>query len=295
MKADLGMLLAAQRVLVADGGMGTMLFAAGLERGHAPELWNVERPDAVRSIHARYIEAGAQIILTNSFGGSRARLEAHGLAERVEELNRAAAEIARAAADSAGHLVVAAGSIGPTGRMLAPLGDLEAEEAAAMFAEQAAALAAGGVDMLWIETMSDLAEVQAAIEGCRRAAPDLPLAATLTYDTHGRTMMGVKPEQAANTLQGLGLLAHGANCGNGPDELLAALERMHAAQPEAVLIAKANAGLPRMVEGRAVYDAGPEVMADYARQARERGARIIGACCGSTPEHIRAIAAALGS
>lgn len=293
MKADLAQLLASNAVLVADGGMGTMLFASGLARGTAPESWNVDRPDAVRQIHAAYIAAGAQIVLTNSFGGTRARLSSHGLAERVAELNRAAAQVARSAADAAPHPVVVAGSIGPTGQLLAPLGDLEPEAAAEMFAEQAAALVEGGVDVLWVETMSDLAEVQAALEGCRRATPGVPLVATLTYDTHGRTMMGVTPERAAGAFQGLGLVAHGANCGNGPDELLAALDRMHQAEPSAVLIAKANAGLPRMVEDRAVYDAAPPVMAAYAREARAKGARIIGACCGSTPDHIRAIADAL--
>ncbi|MBL8133451.1 MAG: betaine--homocysteine S-methyltransferase [Anaerolineae bacterium] len=293
MTASLAQLLESQATLVADGGMGTMLFAAGLARGSAPELWNVERPEAVRKIHADYIAAGAQIILTNSFGGSRARLSMHGLADRAAELNRAAAQIARSAAQDARHPVVVAGSIGPTGQMLAPYGNLEPDDAAEMFAEQAAALVEGGVDVLWIETMADMNEVRAAVEGCRRAAPGVPLVATLTYDTRGRTMMGETPEHAAETLEGLGLLAHGANCGNGPDELLTAINRMHHAQPQARLIAKANAGLPRMIDDRTVYDAGPEVMAAYARQARANGARIIGACCGSTPEHVRAIAEAL--
>ncbi|MCK6576871.1 MAG: betaine--homocysteine S-methyltransferase [Anaerolineae bacterium] len=293
MTVSLAQLLESQATLVADGGMGTMLFAAGLARGSAPEVWNVERPEAVRRIHADYIAAGAQIILTNSFGGSRARLSMHGLADRAAELNRAAAQIARSAAQDARHSVVIAGSIGPTGQMLAPYGDLEPDDAAEMFAEQAAALVEGGVDVLWIETMADMSEVRAAVEGCRRAAPGVPLVATLTYDTRGRTMMGETPEHAAETLEGMGLLAHGANCGNGPDELLTAIDHMHHAQPQAHLVAKANAGLPHMVDDRAVYDAGPEVMAAYARQARANGARIIGACCGSTPEHVRAIAEAL--
>ncbi|MBK8019942.1 MAG: betaine--homocysteine S-methyltransferase [Chloroflexi bacterium] len=293
MSVSLAQLLETQSTLVADGGMGTMLFAAGLERGNSPELWNVENPDAVRKIHADYIAAGAQIILTNSFGGTRLRLAMHGLGDRTTELNRAAAQVARSAADSAAHPVVVAGSVGPTGQMLAPLGDLESDDAATIFAEQAAALVAGGVDLLWIETMADLNEVRAAVEGCRRVAPDVPLVATMTYDTHGRTMMGTAPEQAAAVFEGLGLAAHGANCGNGPDELLAALGRMSQANPGAPLIAKANAGLPRMVDNQTVYDAAPPVMADYARRAKAGGARIIGACCGSTPAHIRAIAEAL--
>lgn len=293
MAASLHELLQVHPTVVADGGMGTMLFASGLERGSAPELWNVERPEIVRRIHADYIAAGAQIILTNSFGANRARLSIHDLGERVVELNRAAALNARVAADAAPHPVVVAGSMGPTGALLAPLGDMEAEEAAAIFAEQAAALVAGGVDVLWIETMADLAEVRAAVEGCRRAAPDFPLVVTLTYAAHDRTMMGVTPEQVAAVLEGLDLVAHGANCGNGPDELLTALARMHQTQPAANLVAKANAGLPRMVNQEAVYEATPALMADYARRARASGARIIGACCGSTPDHIRAMAQAL--
>jgi 5-methyltetrahydrofolate--homocysteine methyltransferase len=293
MAISLSQLLDSYATVIADGGMGTMLFAQGLERGSAPELWNVERPDAVGSVHAGYIDAGAQIILTNSFGGSRARLDMHGLGDRVAELNRAAARVARSEVDRAGRAVIVAGSMGPSGRMLAPLGDLEFDEAAAMFAEQAAALIEGGVDVLWIETMSDLEEVRAAVEGARRIVADFPLVATLTFDTKGRTMMGVTPEAAARALRDFGVEAFGANCGRGPDEIEAVIEKMHAADPSAVLVAKANAGLPHVDGDRTIYDATPDVMADYARRVAAKGARIIGACCGSTPDHIRAIAGAL--
>lgn len=294
MQTTLQALLANGGVIVADGGMGTMLFAAGLERGHAPEPWNVEQPDKVRAIHRGYIEAGAQIILTNSFGGNRARLGMHGLAERAAELNRAAAQLARAEADAAAQPVVVGGSMGPTGQMLAPLGTLEFDDAVAIFAEQAGALVAGGVDVLWIETMSDLEEVRAAVTGSRQVALDMPIVATMTFDTKGRTMMGVKPEQAQSALADMGVIALGGNCGNGPDEIEGVIEKMHAATADLPLVAKANAGLPKMVDGVAVYDATPEVMADYARRVHERGARIIGACCGSTPAHVQAIAAAVG-
>jgi 5-methyltetrahydrofolate--homocysteine methyltransferase len=293
MRTTLSHLLAAQPVVIADGGMGTTLFALGLQKGSAPELWNVERPDAVRSVHAGYIAAGAQIILTNTFGGSHPRLENHGLAARVGELNRAGARLAYAEAEHAQQPVVVAGSIGPTGQMLAPLGDLEFEDAVTLFTEQAAGLSEGGVDVLWIETMSDLEEVRAAVEGCRRAAPHIPRVTTMTFDTHGRTMMGVKPEQAVKTMREYGVLALGANCGRGPEELEAVIEQMHEAAPDVILVAKANAGLPHMVGDTAVYDATPALMADYARRVRESGARIIGACCGSTPDHIAAIASAL--
>ncbi|WP_119071659.1 betaine--homocysteine S-methyltransferase [Aggregatilinea lenta] len=293
MRTTLNDLLSDGQPVVADGGMGTMLFAKGLERGSAPEVWNVERPDDVRSIHRGYIEAGAQIVLTNTFGGNAIRLGMHGLADRAHELNCAGAQLARQEADAAAQPVVVGGSMGPTGQMLEPLGDLTFDDAAAVFEAQASALVEGGVDVLWIETMADLEEVRAAVEGARRAAPELPLVATMTFDTRGRTMMGVTPERAVETLSAYNVIALGANCGNGPDELEAVIGKMHAADPAVSLIAKANAGLPHMEDGQAVYDASPDVMNAYAARVRTLGARIVGACCGSTPDHIRAIAEAL--
>lgn len=293
MKTTLQALLDSGKPIIADGAMGTMLFALGLEQGASPELWNVEHPEKVRSVHRDYIQAGAQIVLTNTFGGNRLRLALHDLADRAAELNQAAAQLARIEADAAPHPVVVAGSMGPTGGVLQPYGELAFDEAAAAFEEQARALVEGGVDVLWIETMSDLEEVRAAVEGARRAAPDFPLVTTMTFDTHGRTMMGVTPEQAVATLSAFDVLALGGNCGNGPDEIEAVITRMHAASPQAMLVAKANAGIPRLEGGVPVYDATPEAMASYAQKLRNEGARIIGACCGSTPEHIRAIARVL--
>ena len=293
MKTTLQTLLASEGPVIADGGMGTMLQAMGLARGESPESWNVERPDEVRRIHREYIDAGAQIILTNSFGGNRFRLERHGLADRAAELNTAAARLARAEVDAVARPVVVGGSMGPTGQMFVPMGTLEFDQAVEAFAEQARALAAGGVDVFWIETMSDLEEVRAAVEGCRRAAPEMPLVATMTFDTKGRTMMGVKPEQALAAISGWGVLALGGNCGNGPDEIEGVIQKMRAANDRIPLIAKANAGLPRMEDGVAVYDATPDVMAGHAARARDLGARIIGACCGSSPDHIRSMARAL--
>ncbi len=292
MKTTLQDLLVSGQTIVADGGMGTLLFARGLPRGSAPELWNVERPDDIRAVHRDYIAAGAQIVLTNSFGGSRFRLDLHDLADHAVELNQAAARLARAEADAVPQPVVVGGSMGPTGQLLSPYGTLEFDEAVNAFREQAGALIAGGVDVLWVETMSDLEEVRAAVEGIRAAAPGFPIVATLTFDTNGRTMMGVTPEKALHTLSEFGVLALGGNCGNGPDEIEGVIAKMHAADPNVALVAKANAGLPRMEGDRAVYDATPEVMGAYALRVREQGARIIGACCGSTPDHIRAIAAA---
>lgn len=287
---DLQQLLASGQPLVADGGMGTMLFSAGLAHGSAPELWNVARPHDVQHIHVAYIEAGAQIVLTNTFGGNRIRLERHDLGERVTELNTAGASLARTAADAAGHPVAVGGSIGPSGEMMQPLGTLDYAVAVDVFAEQAQALLAGGVDVFWIETMADLEEVQAAVEGCRQASADLPIVTTMTFDTKGRTMMGVKPEQALSALRELGVIALGANCGNGPDEIQMVVEQMRQHDPAMVLVAKSNAGLPHMHDGHAVYDATPDDMAAYARSAVSQGARIVGACCGSTPAHIQAIA-----
>lgn len=277
--------------VTADGGMGTMLIARGLKHGDVPELWNVERPNVIRQIHHEYIESGAQIILTNSFGGNQLRLARGGCADRMQVLNQAAGEVARQAAGD--HSVVIGGSIGPLGAFIEPMGTLAVEQATQVFAAQATALAAGGVDVFWIETMSDLNEVQAAVNGCRAAAPSMPIVATMTFDTKGRTMMGVTPEKAGQFLGNMGLVAFGANCGNGPQEIETVIAKMHAANPQAVLVAKSNAGLPHLVNGVAVYDSSPDDMGLYARHALQNGARIVGACCGSTPAHIKAIHAVL--
>jgi 5-methyltetrahydrofolate--homocysteine methyltransferase len=272
--------------LVADGATGTMLQQAGLEPGTAPERWNLENPEAVRALYRSYIDAGADMILTNTFGGTAIRLKREGLAAQVAEISRLASEVA-------GEGVLVVGDIGPTGEMLAPLGLLSYEDAVAAFAEQAAALAEGGADVILIETMSDLNEIRAAIEGVRQAT-DLPLLATMSFDTKGRTMMGVKPEQAAKALYDLGVDVMGANCGRTLTETLEAVLKMREAVPDAVLMAKPNAGLPHAEGGDLVYDVTPEVMADYARRfVEEAGVRIFGGCCGSTPDHIAAVADAL--
>lgn len=279
--------------LLADGAMGTMLFASGLQSGGAPELWNVEHPDRVAAVHAAYLDAGSQVLLTNTFGGNRLRLSLHNLEGRVAELNKAAASLLKETIRTSGIKALAAGDIGPTGGVLLPYGEMSFDEAKAAFAEQAAALVEGGVDLIWIETMADLEEVRAAVEGVRQASADIPIFTTMTFDTHGRTMMGVTPEKAIKTLSAHAPAAIGGNCGNGPDEILAVVQKMHAVHPETVLVAKANAGMPVLVNGKPVYKATPAEMTDYARQVYGAGARIIGACCGSTPDHIRAIAQAL--
>lgn len=279
--------------ILADGAMGTMLFAAGLQFGDPPETWNLEHPDVVRRIQRGYLEAGSRILLTNTFGGNRLRLRLHGLHDRVDELNRTAAILLRAEAQAAGGTALVAGDIGPSGEIVAPLGTLDYDEAVDVFREQAASLVAGGVDLIWIETMSDLNEIKAAIQGVRLAAPGIALVATMTFDTRGHTMMGVTPEDAVASLAAWGADAIGGNCGNGPDELIPVIARMRAVAPDVVLVAKSNAGMPELVDMQAVYRASPEVMAGTAIEMRDAGARIIGACCGSTPDHLRAMAAAL--
>ncbi len=290
-------LLAERGHLIADGAMGTNLFALGLETGDSPELWNVDHPDRVATVHRAFLEAGSDIVLTNSFGGSRHRLKLHHAQDRVGELNAAAARIARAEADAfagrTGRRALVAGSMGPTGELFVPLGALTAEEGVEAFAEQAAGLAEGGADLLWIETMSAPEEVTAAVAGAARTG--LPFVVTMTFDTNRRTMMGLTPDGFASFARSLAPrpTAIGANCGVGPAELVDTILGITAADPEALVIAKGNCGIPQYVDGQIVYDGTPEAMAAYARLARDAGARIVGGCCGSTAVHVKAIADAL--
>lgn len=285
--------LQSESFLVLDGAMGTMLFAMGLEQGGSPEAWNTEYPERIQEVHCQYIEAGSNIVLTNSFGGTHYRLKLHDLQDRVYELNKAAAENGRIAANNAPHPVLVAGSMGPTGELMIPMGTMSFEDAKAAFAEQARGLDAGGVDVLWIETMSDLEEVKAAVAGARSVS-DLPIAATMSFDTNGRTMMGVTGEQMVKALGDLNLAAMGANCGNNLPDTMAAVQTMHELYPDMPIISKANAGMPRMGDdGNLIYDGTPALMAGYAYHVHQQGAKLIGACCGSSPDTIQAIRAAL--
>ena len=289
-------LLATRPVLIADGAMGTNLFAQGLETGGSPEFWNLEHPEQVRAVHESFVEAGSDLILTNSFGGNRYRLMLHGAQERVAELNQAAARLARAVADAAGRPVLVAGSMGPSGEIFAPIGSLSAQDGEAAFAEQAEALAAGGCDLLWIETLSATEELRAAVAGAARTG--LPIVATMTFDTHGRTMMGVTTQAAMQLREGLPArpIGFGANCGIGPAQLIeSVLGLMRAATPDDLIVAKGNCGVPHYHDGRIHYDGTPEVMAAYACMARDAGARVIGGCCGTTAGHIQAMATALAA
>ncbi|MGB6486062.1 MAG: betaine--homocysteine S-methyltransferase [Steroidobacteraceae bacterium] len=281
-------LLAQRPWLLADGAMGSNLFARGLTSGDAPELWNTEHPQRIRELQRSFIEAGADIILTNTFGGTRHRLKLHKAEGRVAELNEAAAGLARAEAERANRIVLVGGSMGPTGEILEPLGPLSAADARESFAEQAAALARGGADMLWIETMSSAEETEAAIEGAHSTG--LPIVTTLSFDTNGRTMMGITPAELAGLSQKHHLAACGSNCGTGAAELVASIVNLAAAaDPSAILVAKANCGIPQYVDGEIRFNGTPELMAEYARLALDAGARIIGGCCGTTPEHLRAM------
>lgn len=277
--------------IMIDGAMGTMLMAAGLMFGDPPDQWNVlpDKQDKVRAVYRGYLQAGSQIILTNSFGGTSYRLKMHQLQDHVFEINKAAAALAR---EEAGDRVVA-GSIGPTGELFEPMGQMTYAGAVDAFAAQAEGLAAGGADVLWVETMSDLNEVRAAIEGARRAAPHLPVACTMTFDTRGFTMMGVSPQQAMQELASLDIAALGGNCGNGPDELEAVVYSMRKENPDLPLIAKSNAGMPVLVNGKTTYVASPDVMRHHAKRFRALGARLIGGCCGNTPAHVAAMRTAL--
>jgi 5-methyltetrahydrofolate--homocysteine methyltransferase len=294
---DLKLYLQEGCLLIADGATGTMLQSLGLPAGTPPELWNVERPDAVRTLYRSYLDAGSGVILTNSFGGSRPKLERSGsLGARCVELNEAAARLAK---EAAGESAYVAGDIGPTGELMEPYGLLKYEEALDVFGQQAQALVDGGADLLWVETMSDLNETKAAVEAALHVT-DRPVFCSLSFGASGRTMMGVAPSEAVETLWPMGLTAIGANCGEGVEVMERVLPEMHAALQERwgpgryPLIAKPNAGLPRLIDGETVFDLGPEELAAYTPRFVEWGAQVIGACCGSSPEHIAALVAAVG-
>jgi 5-methyltetrahydrofolate--homocysteine methyltransferase len=290
----LARLIEGRDLVLFDGGMGTLLQESGLEAGTCGELWNVDNPAAVREIHEQYAAAGATFLTTNTFGGTRPRLELQGLGDRVAELNTAAARIAREVADA--HGVLVAGDLGPTGELLEPMGTMTQAEAQDVFEEQLRALLEGGIDVVLIETMSDLSEVEAAVAAARRVAPDLPNITTLSFDTNLHSMMGVSPGQAVRTLGALGVDAVGANCGRGPVEMEAIATELVAARPEGLLlIAQTNAGLPQLVGDHFEYDAPPRELAEHAIHLHDAGIDLIGACCGSTPDHVRAMHDALAT
>ncbi len=279
--------------LLADGATGTNLFEMGLQTGDSPELWNIDQPEKISALYQSFIDAGSDIILTNSFGGTHYRLALHKAGDRVDELNQAAAKLARSCADNAKRDVLVAGSMGPTGEILEPNGPVSIAQAREAFSEQAAALKAGGVDILWIETISSAEEIEAAVLAA--AEHDLPIVYTVSIDTNGRTMMGLTAADTINCSTGLNtpISAIGTNCGVGAAEVVAAIKNLSTAADKLdarpALVAKANCGIPEWVDGSIEYNGTPELMAEYARLAIDAGANIIGGCCGTTPAHLRSM------
>ena len=286
-------LIAEKGVLMADGATGTNLFEMGLESGDAPELWNEDSPEKIEALHQGFVDSGSDIILTNSFGGSRHRLKLHNAQDRVFELNKKAAEIACKVANSVERRVIVAGSVGPTGELLIPLGALSYEAAVEAFVEQIEGLKAGGAEIAWIETMSAVDEIRAAAEAAVKVG--LPFVYTGSFDTAGKTMMGLHPKDIHGVAKdiGDGPVAVGANCGVGASDILGSLLDMTAADPDALVVVKGNCGIPEFKGTEIHYSGTPPLMADYARLAIDAGAKIIGGCCGTSCEHLVAIREAI--
>lgn len=287
-------LLKTKGVLLADGATGTNLFDMGLMSGDAPELWNTQEPQKIKTLYKGSVDAGSDLFLTNSFGANASRLKLHDAAKRAHELSRVAAEIGREVADTAGRPVIVAGSVGPTGEIMEPVGSLTHTLAVEMFHETADGLKTGGADIGWLETISAPEEYRAAAEGFTLAG--LPWCGTMSFDTAGRTMMGLTSANMVKMVDDLGddaPLAFGANCGTGASDLLRTILGFATQGAEKPVIAKGNAGIPKYVDGHIHYDGTPELMADYAVMARACGASVIGGCCGTKPAHLRLMREAL--
>ena len=290
---SLSKLLASRDWLMADGATGTSLFNMGLEAGEPPEFWNTDHPDSIRSLYRSAVEAGSDIFLTNTFGGNAARLKLHAAQGRVRELNRVGAALGREIADAAGRTVIVAGSVGPTGEIFVPMGNLTHDLAVEIFHEQAEGLKEGGADVLWVETMSAFEEYAAAAEAAALAG--MAWCGTMSFDTAGRTMMGITSTALSAMVETLPNppLAFGANCGVGASDLMRTVLGFEAAGAARPIIAKGNAGIPKYHEGHIHYDGTPDLMAEYAVLARDAGVKIIGGCCGTMPEHLAAMRHAL--
>lgn len=289
----LSQLLSERDWLLTDGATGTNLFNMGLSAGDAPEFWNVDHPEKIAALYKGSVDAGSDLFLTNTFGCNASRLKLHDGQDRVRELNRAGAEIGRDLADKADRPIVVAGSIGPTGEIMEPMGPLSYSDAVEIFHEQAEGLKEGGADVLWVETISAPDEYKAAGEAAKLAG--MPWCGTMSFDTAGRTMMGVTSQAMSEMVEKLdpAPLAYGANCGVGASDLLRTVLGFAAQGTDRPIIAKGNAGIPKYVDGHIHYDGTPELMADYATLARDCGAQIIGGCCGTTPAHLEKMRVAL--
>ena len=285
----LSKLLSTRDWLMADGATGTNLFNMGLSSGEPPEFWNVDLPDNIRKLYKGAVDAGSDIFLTNTFGGNASRMKLHNAQDRVRELNRVGAALGREIADAAGRTVVVAGSIGPTGEIFEPMGTLTHALAVEMFHEQAEGLKEGGADVLWVETISAPEEYKAAAEAAKLAG--MPWCGTMSFDTAGRTMMGITSASMAEMVEKLAHppIAFGANCGVGASDLMRTVLGFASTGTQRPIIAKGNAGIPKYHDGHIHYDGTPELMAEYAVLTRDAGVRIIGGCCGTMPEHLRAM------
>jgi len=281
--------------LLADGATGTNLFDMGLESGYPPELWNLEYPERVLMNHQNFINAGSDILLTNSFGANEFRLALHNAEKKVHEINFEAAFLAKKAFEDSKREIFIAGSIGPTGEILEPLGTLSKENAKQAFLRQAMALKEGGVDFIWIETMSSEEEMAAALSAAKEA--QLPIVCSYSFDTHGKSMMGLEPSKLSDLTADFypNVIGYGANCGIGASELIGSLIcfKSYKSNEDLLLVAKANCGIPEFKGDKITYNGTPEMMAQYARYARDMGAKIIGGCCGTTHRHVKVMAESL--
>ena len=285
-------ILAEKDYILADGATGTNLFGMGLETGDPPEPWNIHHIDRIKALHQGFVDAGSDLFLTNSFGGTSFRLKLHKFENQVFELNKAAAIIAREVADGADRLIVVAGSMGPTGEMIEPHGLMTPKQATDAFKAQAEGLVEGGVDVLWLETMYAMEELEAAVDAIKDF--DLPICATMSFDTAGKTMMGITPAHLAKRAQELGLVGFGANCGVGAPDLLATITDIgRHVDSNTKVISKANCGIPEYREGEIVYTGTEKLMAEYVHLALNAGAKIVGGCCGTSFEHVRAMRKAM--
>jgi len=293
MRISLEKLLAEKQLLLADGATGTNFMEMGLEPGFPPDLWNISNPEKPTALHQQFVDAGSDIILTNTFGANAPRLKLHDAQDETYAINKAGAEVAGKVAQAAKRPVVVAGSVGPTGELFEPMGEMTMDSARAEFTEQMRGLKDGGADVIWIETMSASEEITAACEAA--IALDMPFVFTASFDTAGKTMMGIAPSKIGEVATALTVppLAYGANCGVGASDMLVSNLAMAEADPSAVIVGKANCGIPVVKGKETIYTGTPPLMADFLRMAADAGVRIIGGCCGNAPEHIAAMRVAL--
>lgn len=293
MRSTLQALLEKHSVLLADGATGTNFMNMGLEPGFPPDIWNITETQKPTDLHQMFVDAGSDIILTNTFGANAPRLKLHDAQDDTYAINKAGAELAGAVAEAAPKPVVVAGSVGPTGELFEPMGEMTPDSARAYFHEQMRGLKDGGADVIWIETMSAAEEIQAACEAAIEL--DMPFVFTASFDTAGKTMMGIAPENLGEVAMPLSVkpIAYGANCGVGASDMVVSNQAMTKAAPDAVIVGKANCGIPVIKGKETVYTGTPQTMKDFVQMAVDSGVRIVGGCCGTAPEHVAAMRVAI--